>query len=58
MKEGYLNREIQTRALDLAQEKPEGTIYIDSFALLDDCNPSFERLKQLHWLDYFTSNAH
>ncbi len=25
---------------------------------LDDCSPSFERLKKLHWVDYFTPNAH
>lgn len=55
-KEGYVNREIR-RALDIAQEKPEGTIYVIPLRL-DECNPSFAQLNKLHWVDYFTSNAH
>jgi formylglycine-generating enzyme required for sulfatase activity len=55
-KEGYLNKEIR-RALDAADEKPEGAIYIIPLRL-DDCSPSFEGLKKLHWVDYFTPNAH
>ena len=55
-KEGYVNKEIR-RALDAADEKPEGAIYIIPLRL-DDCSPSFERLKKLHWVDYFTLNAH
>ena len=55
-KEGYVNKEIR-RALDAADEKPEGAIYIIPLRL-DDCNPSFERLKKLHYADYFTPNAH
>jgi formylglycine-generating enzyme required for sulfatase activity len=55
-KEGYVNKEIR-RALDIAQEKLEGAIYVIPLRL-DDCKPSFERLKQLHWVDYFTPNAH
>jgi len=55
-KEGYVNKEIR-RALDAADEKPEGSIYIIPLRL-DDCNPSFERLKKLHYVDYFTPNAH
>jgi len=55
-KEGYVNREIR-RALDIAQEKAEGAIYVIPLRL-DDCNPSFEQLRKLHWLDYFTPNAH
>jgi formylglycine-generating enzyme required for sulfatase activity len=56
VREGYVNKEIR-RALDIADEKPEGTIYVIPLRL-DDCSPSFERLKQLHWADYFTPNAH
>ena len=56
VKEGYLNKEIR-RALDIADEKPEGAIYVIPLRL-DDCKPSFERLRQLHWVDYFTPNAH
>ena len=55
-KEGYVNKEIR-RVLDIANEKPEGTIYIIPLRL-DDCSPSFVQLKRLHWLDYFTPNAH
>jgi formylglycine-generating enzyme required for sulfatase activity len=55
-KEGYVNKEIR-RALDVADEKPEGAIYVIPLRL-DECEPSFERLKKLHWADYFTSNAH
>ena len=55
-KEGYVNKEIR-RALDAADEKPEGAIYIIPLRL-DDCTPSFERLKKLHYADYFTPNAH
>jgi len=55
-KEGYLNKEIR-RVLDISDEKLEGAIYIIPLRL-DDCNPSFERLKQLHYADYFTPNAH
>lgn len=54
-KEGYVNKEIR-RALDAADEKSEGAIYIIPLRL-DDCTPSFERLKQLHYADYFTPNA-
>jgi len=56
VKEGYVNREIR-RALDASDEKPEGTIFIIPLRL-DDCSPSFERLKKLHYADYFTPNAH
>jgi formylglycine-generating enzyme required for sulfatase activity len=55
-KEGYLNKEIR-RALDIADEKPEGMIYVVPLRL-DECEPSFDRLKKLHWADYFTPNAH
>ena len=56
VKEGYVNKEIR-RALDVADEKPEGAIYVIPLRL-DECEPSFERLKKLHWVDYFTPNAH
>lgn len=56
VKEGYVNKEIR-RALDISQEKPEGVIYVIPLRL-DDCDPSFEQLKKLQWVDYFTPNAH
>ena len=55
-KEGYVNKEIR-RAYDIAQEKPEGAIYVIPLRL-DECNPSFEYLKKLHWVDYYKPNAH
>ncbi|MFZ5857342.1 MAG: SUMF1/EgtB/PvdO family nonheme iron enzyme [Chloroflexota bacterium] len=55
-KEGYVNKEIR-HALDIAQEKPEGAIYVIPLRL-DDCIPSFSQLKKLQWADYFTPNAH
>lgn len=54
-KEGYVQKEVR-RALDIAEEKPEGTIYIIPLRF-DDCDPSFIRLKQLHWIDHFADNA-
>src|SRR5260221_9891858 len=36
-KEGYVNKEVR-RALDIAEEKPEGTIYVIPLRL-DDCSP-------------------
>lgn len=56
VKEGYVNKEIR-RALDISQEKGEGAIYVIPLRL-DDCNPSFEQLRKLHWVDYFAPNAH
>ena len=54
-KEGYVNKEIR-RAYDIAQEKPEGAIYVIPLRL-DDCTPSFEYLRKLHWADYFKPNS-
>ena len=56
VKEGYVNREIR-RALDIAQEKLEGEIYIIPLRL-DDCEPSFEQLKKLLWVNYFEDNGY
>lgn len=56
MKEGYVNREIR-RALDIAEEKLEGEIFIIPLRL-DDCAPPFEQLKKLHWVDYFENNGY
>jgi serine/threonine protein kinase len=49
-KEGYIQKEIRT-ALDVADEKPEGTIYLIP-ARLEDCDvPS--RLSMWQWVDIF-----
>jgi hypothetical protein len=53
-KEGYVNREIR-RVLDISQEKTEGAIFVVPLRL-DDCKPSFEQLRKLHWLDYFPAD--
>jgi tetratricopeptide (TPR) repeat protein len=49
-KEGYVQKEIK-QALDVADEKPDGTIYIVPVRL-DECNVP-ERLRRWHWIDYF-----
>lgn len=56
LREGYVNKEIR-RALEISQEKTEGAIFVIPLRL-DECNPSFEQLRKLHWIDYFTPNAH
>src|SRR5690242_16275186 len=53
-KEGYVNKEIR-RVLDIAEEKLEGTIYNIPLRL-DECEPSFSRLKELHRVEYFVPN--
>lgn len=55
-KEGYVNKEIR-RALTIAEEKLEGSIYVIPLRL-DNCDPSFEQLKKLHWVNYFEDNGY
>ncbi len=52
-KSGYVQKEIK-RALDISEEKPDGTIYIIPLRL-DDCEIPI-RLQKLHWVDYFSKN--
>ncbi len=54
-KEGYVQKEFK-RALSLAEEKPEGTIYIIPLRL-DNCTPP-QKFQPYQWLDYFASDAH
>ena len=49
-KEGYIQRELKY-ALDIALEKPEGTIFIVPLRL-DDCELP-RRLRSWHYVDYF-----
>ncbi len=49
-KEGYVQKEIKF-ALDAADEKPEGTIFLIPFRL-EDC-PVPGRLSQWQWVDFF-----
>jgi formylglycine-generating enzyme required for sulfatase activity len=54
-KEGYVQKEIK-RALDIADEKPDGTIY-DIPLRLEACEiPT--RLSKKQWLDYYAEGAH
>jgi formylglycine-generating enzyme required for sulfatase activity len=54
-KEGYVQKEI-TFALDKAQEKPEGTIFIVPVKL-EDCEVP-RRLKQYQWVDAFRQDGY
>ena len=54
-KEGYIQKEIRV-ALDVADEKPEGTIYLIP-ARLQECSvPS--RLSKWQWVDLFEDNGY
>jgi SOS-response transcriptional repressor LexA len=54
-KEGYIQKEIRL-ALDIAEEKPEGTIFLIP-ARLEVCNvPS--RISRFHWVDLFEENGY
>jgi formylglycine-generating enzyme required for sulfatase activity len=49
-KEGYIHRELRY-ALDIALEKPEGTIFIIPVRLDNSTVPL--KLRELHWVDFF-----
>jgi formylglycine-generating enzyme required for sulfatase activity len=51
--EGFVQRELKL-ALDIADEKPEGTIFITPLRL-DDC-PAPRRLRGWHYVDYFPAD--
>lgn len=53
-KEGYVQKEIKF-ALDIAEEKPEGTIFLIP-ARLEDC-PVPERLSRWQWVDLYEENG-
>ncbi|MBI5952014.1 MAG: TIR domain-containing protein [Chloroflexi bacterium] len=53
-KEGYVQKEIKF-ALDIAEEKPEGTIFLIP-ARLEDCLVP-ERLSRWQWVDLFEDNG-
>ncbi|GEM_PF-3121731 len=53
-KEGYVQKEIQ-RALDIAQEKPEETIFIIPLKV-EDCEIP-DRLSQWQWVNYYEDGA-
>ena len=53
-KEGYVQKEIKF-ALDIAEEKPEGTIFLIP-ARLEDCVVP-ERLSRWHWVDLYEDDG-
>jgi hypothetical protein len=53
-KEGFVQREVKY-ALDIADEKPEGAIFVLP-VLFDDCEVPF-RLRQFHWIRYFQTGG-
>lgn len=53
-KEGFVQKEIKY-ALDVADEKPEGTIFIIPLKI-EECSVP-KRLSLFHWLDYFADDA-
>ncbi len=54
-KEGYIQREIR-RALEVAEEKPEGTVFIIPVKL-EECEIP-ERLARWHWIAYYEEGAY
>lgn len=54
-KSGYVQKEIRI-ALDVADEKPDGTIFIIP-ALIEDCDVP-TRLRKWHWVDLRTRDAY
>ena len=54
-KEGFVQKEIKM-ALDIADEKPEGTIFIIPLRFEDCAVPS--RIKRWHWVNYFDPNGY
>jgi formylglycine-generating enzyme required for sulfatase activity len=54
-KEGYVQKEIKF-ALDIADEKPDGTIFIIPLRL-DECEVP-DRLGDLHWVNLFDKGGH
>ncbi len=54
-KEGYVQKEIR-RALDVAEEKPDGTIFVIP-ARLDGCDVP-ERLKHWQWVNLYESGSY
>lgn len=54
-KEGFVQKEMRL-ALELADEKPEGTIYFIPVRL-EECQVP-ERLKRWHWVDYYEPDGY
>ncbi|GEM_PF-5825168 len=52
-KKGFVQKEM-AMALDILDEFPEQDIYIIPIRL-NECSPSHEKLKELHWVDMFPS---
>ena len=50
---GYVNKEI-SEALELLEMFPQSEVYVIPVRL-DNCQPSYEKLSELHWVDLFPS---
>lgn len=50
-KKGYVQKELK-QALDILDEYPESAIFLIPIRL-DNCNPTNEKLRELHWIDIF-----
>ena len=50
-KKGYVQKELKD-ALDILEEYPTSTVFLIP-ARLDDCTPSDDRIRDLHWVDLF-----
>ncbi|MBD3338652.1 MAG: TIR domain-containing protein [Candidatus Lokiarchaeota archaeon] len=55
-KRGYVQKELK-QALDVLDEFPESEIFVIPVRL-DDCEPSHEKLKDLHWVDFFPEDEY
>lgn len=55
-KQGYVQKEVR-EGLEILDTFPPNKIYLIPIRL-DDCNPSYEQLNDLHWLDMFPSWEH
>jgi hypothetical protein len=54
-KEGYVQKEVR-RALDISEEKPDGTIFVIPLRL-ENCDVPI-RLKKYHWVDLFDESGY
>jgi hypothetical protein len=52
-RKGFVNKEI-TEALELLDEYPESDVFLIPVRL-DECQPSHQKLSDLHWVDMFPS---
>ena len=54
-KRGYVQKEVR-EALDVLDQMPDDDVYLIPVRL-DECEPSHDKLKEVHWIDLFPSYA-